>query len=74
VLSTLAGHLTSDETAAMLDDHTVNVVVMQEQSQIPSLPELVAAEMVPAATELAVSSSRHSGARSGRSPAPRSED
>ncbi len=50
---TLAGHLASDETTAMLDEHTVNVVVMQEQSQIPSLPELVAAEMLPAATGLA---------------------
>jgi hypothetical protein len=50
---TLEGHLTGSDTAALFEDETLNVVVMQEQSQIPAAPELVAAKMLPAATGLA---------------------
>jgi hypothetical protein len=50
---TLEGHLAGSDTAALFEDDTVNVVVMQEQSQIPASPELVAAKMLPAATGLA---------------------
>jgi hypothetical protein len=51
--TTLANHLASSDTAAILEDTELNVVVMQEQSQIPASPSLVAGTMLPAATELA---------------------
>ena len=50
---TLARHVAASDTATMLNDTTFNVVVIQEQSQIPASPELAAAEMFPAATALA---------------------
>jgi hypothetical protein len=40
-------------TASMFDARKLNVVVIQEQSQIPAVPDLVATEMLPAATQLA---------------------
>jgi hypothetical protein len=50
--TTLADHVAASDTAAMFASDTLNVVVMQEQSQIPASPDLVATNMLPAATEL----------------------
>jgi hypothetical protein len=51
--ATLAGHYASADTGVMLDEGTLNVLVMQEQGQIPSSPELLATAMLPAAKGLA---------------------
>ena len=59
---TLAGHLAADDTADALDDGTFDVVVLQQQSQIPASPELAAAQGFPAARGLAAKA-RRLGAR-----------
>ena len=50
--ATLANHVSAPETAATLRGSTWNVVALQEQSQIPSLPALSANDMFPAARTL----------------------
>lgn len=56
--ATLADHVAAGETSELLDDHQLNVVVLQEQSQIPASPELVASDVLPAATRLAAHARR----------------
>jgi hypothetical protein len=50
---TLAQHVARGDVTGPLAADTFNVVVIQEQSQIPSVPELRAGEMYPAARTLA---------------------
>jgi hypothetical protein len=59
---TLAKHAASPETAHALDVARWNVVVLQEQSQIPSVERLRQTEMYPAARQL-VSMVRNIGAQ-----------
>jgi hypothetical protein len=59
---TLANHADSSQTAAKLAGSKWDLVVLQEQSQIPSVDQLRQSEMYPAARRL-VSSIRNSGAR-----------
>lgn len=50
--ATLADHVAQADAAAHLRERTWNVVSLQEQSQIPSVPELRAGAMYPAARTL----------------------
>ncbi len=50
--ATLAGHLAAAETRKTLRDSRWDVVVLQEQSQIPSIDQLRVTEMYPAARGL----------------------
>jgi len=50
--ATLADHLAAPETAAALEGSTWNVVVLQDQSQIPSVERFRQVEMYPATREL----------------------
>jgi hypothetical protein len=59
---TLADHAGSPATAAKLASAKWDIVVLQEQSQIPSVDQLRQAQMYPAARRL-VSSIRNQGAR-----------
>jgi len=59
---TLAQHADSPATAAKLASANWDIVVLQEQSQIPSVEELRQTQMYPAARRL-ISSIRNSGAR-----------
>jgi hypothetical protein len=60
--STLAEHAAAPETAATLDSQHWDVVVLQDQSQLPSLAVERTDEMYPAATKL-VAMVRNRGAR-----------
>ena len=60
--ATLADHAASPETAAILGSSRWNVVVLQEQSQIPSVERFRQTEMYPAARQL-VRMVRHIGAQ-----------
>jgi len=59
---TLANHADSPATAGKLASANWDIVVLQEQSQIPSVEELRQAQMYPAARRL-ISSIRNNGAR-----------
>jgi len=59
---TLAEHASDPATGTALSSEPWNVVVLQEQSQIPSVPSMAAAEMYPAVTTL-VAEARQHGAR-----------
>jgi hypothetical protein len=61
---TLAGHLANPDTADTLHDRPFNVVVLQEQSQIPASAELAETMMTPAATQLATNVRRAGPGRS----------
>jgi hypothetical protein len=60
--STLAEHAADPATATELSSEKWNVVVLQEQSEIPSVPSYRSSEMYPAATEL-VTMIREQGAQ-----------
>jgi uncharacterized protein DUF4886 len=60
--ASLADHLASSATAAALTSANWNIVVLQEQSQIPAVDQLREAEMYPAARAL-VAMVRHAGAQ-----------
>src|SRR3954453_3770357 len=60
--ATLAQHVAAPATAARLHDGTWNVVVLQEQSQLPSSQSLVAEQMAPAVGRL-VADIRAAGAQ-----------